>query len=102
MHPVLCRIPFPFGWGSLPIHTYGLMLMLAFLAGTALTVWRGRKAGIQAELVLDLALYSLVAGIIGARIAFLIFDSEADPASEHPLLDLVSIWKGGLTFQGGL
>ena len=103
MHPILCRIPLPFGWGAIPIHTYGLMLMLAFLMGTALTVRRAQRAGIRAELVLDLALYALVAGIIGARAAFLIFDDGwNDPASEHPLLDMVSIWKGGLTFQGGL
>ena len=101
MHPVLFNITLPFGI-SIPIHSYGFMLMLAFLAGIGLTLRRASRAGIPGQAVWDLSLYALVAGVLGARAAFLLFYYEADPASEHPILDLISIWRGGLVLQGGL
>ncbi len=101
MHPVLFNIPLPFG-GSLPVHAYGFMLMLAFLAGIGLTLRRAPAASIPSQAVWDISLYALISGVLGARAAFLAFYYEADPASEHPILDLISIWKGGLVFQGGL
>ncbi len=102
MRRILLEIPLPFGWGALPIYGYGLMLVLGFLAGLALSVHRGRRRGIQPTVITDLALYCLLAGIVGARIAYLFLGYEADPLAAHPLLDLIAIWKGGLVFQGGL
>jgi phosphatidylglycerol:prolipoprotein diacylglycerol transferase len=102
MHPILIEIPLPLGLQPLTIHSYGFMMMLAFLAGLYLALNRAKRAGIDKQVILDLTLYSIVCGIVGARIAFLLIDYEQDAASDHPLLDLVAIWKGGLTFQGGL
>lgn len=100
MHRILLEIPLP-GGGAVPIYSYGFMLMLAFLAGTALAWRRGLRVGIPGQVVLDIALYAVIAGIIGARLAYILFEHVPDPTA-HPLFDLVAIWKGGLVFQGGL
>ncbi len=102
MHRIMIEIPLPLGLPPLTVYSYGLMMVLAFAVTVGLTVWRAKRIGVPADLILDLSLYALVSGIIGARLAYLLVDYVPDPASEHPLLDLVALWKGGLTFQGGL
>ncbi|MDR1535655.1 MAG: prolipoprotein diacylglyceryl transferase [Planctomycetota bacterium] len=85
--------------GGLPIFGYGLFLMLGFAAALILACRRGRKAGFPTDAVLDVGLIALVAGLIGARAAFLIFDYSPD---EGGVGEWLAIWRGGLTFQGGL
>jgi len=98
MHRILIKIPVPFGDGFLPIYSYGFMMMLAFVVGIALAHRRARRAGLDPEVVMDIGLYSVVCGIIGARLAFIITDMD----TPRQLLEYVAIWHGGLTFQGGL
>ncbi|MBN2712719.1 MAG: prolipoprotein diacylglyceryl transferase [Planctomycetes bacterium] len=98
MHRILIEIPYL----GIPIYSYGFMMMLAFVGGITIAYFRAKKAGIKPEVVMDIGLYSIICGIVGARLAFIITDFHPDPASDFPLLDMVAIWKGGLTFQGGL
>jgi phosphatidylglycerol---prolipoprotein diacylglyceryl transferase len=93
MHSILFRI------GPIPIYAYGFMLMLAFLAGTAVAVRLGRRRGISSEHVLDLTAIILVAGIVGARLLYLAL--EWSYFREHPA-HIWRLWEGGLSFQGGL
>lgn len=93
MHSILFRI------GPIPIYSYGFMLMLAFLAGTAVAVRLGRRRGISSEHVLDLTAVLLVAGVLGARLLYLTL--EWDYFRENPT-HIWRLWEGGLSFQGGL
>lgn len=83
----------------LTIHSYGLMMAIAFGVGIWLAVLRGEERGITAEQITDLALVILVASIVGARILFVIphwSDFRDDP------LSVLRVWEGGLTFFGGV
>jgi phosphatidylglycerol:prolipoprotein diacylglycerol transferase len=51
------------------------------------------------ENVLDASLYALLAGIIGARLLFLLLES---PEHGFNLSLFFRIWEGGLSFHGGL
>lgn len=62
--PVLCE---PRG---LPIRGYGMMILLAVLAGMSLAVRRARRAGIDPEMIFSLALWMIVPGILGARAVY--------------------------------
>lgn len=101
MHRILFELPIPGLPEPVRIYSYGFLLMLAFAIGTWLAARRVRQAGLSAQVAIDIALYSVVAGIIGARLAFLLFDYVPDPG-KNTLLDMAAIWRGGLTFQGGL
>lgn len=89
--------------GALPVHAYGLMLMLAFLVGLLVARKRAPAYGVEPEGLIDLTLYVLVAAIIGSRLLYVALDlakGSADYAQDPWLI--FKTWKGGLSFHGGL
>lgn len=94
MHPILFHL------GSLAIHSYGVMLMLGFLAGIWLSSRQARKLGLSRDLPIDLSVWVLLCSILLARLTFMALN-WGNYASR--LLDVFQIWKeGGLSFHGGL
>lgn len=92
MYPTLLKI------GSLSLHTYGLLLAVAFLLGIQLFVARARARGLPEEPMHALALWLLVLAIVGGRVLFVLThwsDYAADP------LAIVRLWEGGLMLYGG-
>ena len=92
MYPVLLSL------GPFQLRAYGLALAIAFLAGSWLTLRRGRERGIPEEVLLGLFWWIILAAIVGAR-AFFVF---GHPESFPNPLDAFRIWEGGLTQYGGL
>jgi len=94
VNPVLFRI------GPLPISSFGLLLLLAFWLGISMTRRRSSAIGIDANAMLDLALYMIIAGILFGRIGYVLLNLgqfTGDP------WDVLRIWRdGGLTFYGAL
>ncbi|UCH35359.1 MAG: prolipoprotein diacylglyceryl transferase [Armatimonadota bacterium] len=88
--------PVFFNLGPLSVRAYGVMLVIAFVVGIA---WALREAGrreLPPERMIDAGLAALVGGLIGSRVLYVILD---------PYLgwrDLPFIWRGGLSFHGGL
>jgi phosphatidylglycerol:prolipoprotein diacylglycerol transferase len=94
MHPILLQI------GKVEIRWYGVMIALAFLAGTLLGVREARRRGYNPELIYDLLFYVMLAGIAGARLYYILF-SNPGYFFRHPL-EITAIWQGGLALHGGL
>jgi phosphatidylglycerol:prolipoprotein diacylglycerol transferase len=104
-------LPELFHIGSLPIHSWGVLLMLGFLHATwraARNAWRYQQTspekdaaltGLTPEDVWDIALLGLVGGVIGARLAYVGLNIPYFTA--HPG-EIFAIWTGGMTFYGGL
>ena len=98
MHPYLIRIPMP--WGvRLTIASYGVMIMLGFLAALLFLLRRGRRWGLAPQALFDVALATLLCGIVGSRVFFVVH--EWDYFSEN-LVEIIRIDRGGLWFYGGL
>lgn len=93
MHPTLIKI------GSLSIHTYGVFVVIGFLAGIALAMREARRIGDDPATILDLSFYLLIWAIVGSRI-FYIFMNYQDYSGQP--LEVIKLWRGGLAFQGGL
>ncbi len=96
MHPRLLNIPVPFTEMHIPIHAYGFMMMLGFLAGIYLARARARDEGIEPAYMMDLATILLLTGIVGSRVSYIIEDPEGFS------LKLFNIFDGGLSILGGL
>lgn len=93
MHPTLFEI------GSFKIPSFGLMVMLGFLAGLWIAARRARRFGIDPSAVTDISFWVLVAGILGARIGYIL--QEIPYYSKHP--NEVLQWQfAGLTSFGGV
>jgi len=94
MHPILLQI------GTVEIRWYGVMIALASLAGTLLGAREARRKGYDPELIFDLLLYVMLAGIAGARLYYILF-SNPGYFFHHPF-EIAAIWQGGLALHGGL
>ena len=81
MFPRLFTIPaFPaFGTelGPFTLHPYGVLLALAFLAGLWVAHGQAKRAGLDAGKITDLAIYVLIAGLIGAKVLLVVVDWTA-------------------------
>lgn len=73
-----------FSIGPITIHGYGLMIAIGVLACIALGVYRARKTGLPEEMALDIAIYGLLSGFLGAKLLYVIVEFEQflkDPMS---------------------
>ena len=95
MHPEIFRI------GSLPIYSYGLMLVISFVLGIAVAQRRARRRGISSDAVLDVSTVILISSIVGSRILYVLFHVDE---FKGRWLDTINITKGlaGLSMFGGI
>ncbi len=84
--------------GPLTVHTYGLFIALAFLAGMVWASHEARQRGASVAMVQDIVFWSILAAIIGSRLLFVLINPGY--FLRHPL-DILMFWKGGLVFLGG-
>jgi prolipoprotein diacylglyceryl transferase len=81
------------------VHSYGLCYVIAIAAVIALTRRRWRAQGGDPDLVYEVALYGVPAGILGARLYHDITSWNEVP---HTWWGWLAIWQGGLGVWGGI
>lgn len=86
-----------FSIGNFKIHGYGLMIALGILACVLLGMYRAKKYGKDQEAILDIAIYSVIIGFLGAKLLFVIV--EFKDFLEDPLALLGS---EGFVVYGGI
>jgi phosphatidylglycerol:prolipoprotein diacylglycerol transferase len=88
--------------GPLDIRWYGLMYLLAFIAGGWLAIRRARRpdSGWKEEEISDLVFYCALGVILGGRLGYALFYNFAYYA-QNPL-EVFYVWTGGMSFHGGL
>lgn len=92
MHPVLFEI------GSFKVHTFGVALVIAFFAGLFMARARAVRWGLDPAKVADGLFWTLIAGVLGARILFIV--QEWGYYSED-YSRLLTLQFEGLTSFGG-
>jgi phosphatidylglycerol:prolipoprotein diacylglycerol transferase len=95
MLPELFELPFT----HLTIKSYGLMMVIGFLAAVFVIRRLSRDITPDPQLITNASLYTLIAGVVGARLFYVIhyFDKfRGDLAS------VFAIWQGGLELLGGV
>jgi phosphatidylglycerol:prolipoprotein diacylglycerol transferase len=93
--------PIAFHIGSFAVHSYGVMMALAFLAGLWTATLRARRENISGERVADVTLWLMVGAILGARIVYVTTYWKQEFA-DQPLSEIFMIQHGGLVYYGGL
>lgn len=73
MFPILFRVPVP-GIGPVTIHTYGVLLVVAFLVAIFVARRLARREDIDPDHVVDLGVYVILGGLVGAKLLLLIVD----------------------------
>jgi phosphatidylglycerol---prolipoprotein diacylglyceryl transferase len=79
--------------------TYGILLVLGMLAGLWVVTRQARKEGLVSETITDMAVYAIIAGLIGAKLLLLVV--EWPYYSRNPR-EIFSLFQSGGVFYGGL
>lgn len=95
MLPSLIRI------GDFFLPTYGLLVTIGFLSGLWLAGRLARRSGLDRDLVLNLGIYSAIAGILGAKAMLVLLDLDYYLARPREIFSLSTLQAGGI-FYGGL
>src|SRR5262245_11206512 len=53
---------------GLPVRGYGVMLLAGISAGVGMAIYRARQAGLHYDLIISLAVWLVIFGVIGARL----------------------------------
>lgn len=85
--------------GPFTIYWYGIIVVTGIALGVIYATWRAGQFGINKDRLSDVFLYSIVAGMIGARAYYVAF--SWDYYKDHPT-EIIQIWHGGIAFYGGI
>jgi phosphatidylglycerol:prolipoprotein diacylglycerol transferase len=85
--------------GPITLYTYGVLLASSYLLGLWLAMRRARAWGLDANRVLDLGIYIIIAALVGAKLLLLIVDFDQFRRAPGELLSLA---RSGGVFYGGL
>jgi len=86
--------------GQWSIQWYGIVMAAALLLGIYITMNRYKRAGLNPESVLDMALAVVPAAIVGARAHYVIW-SWSEFAG-RPFWHVFAVWEGGLAIFGAI
>lgn len=85
--------------GPVTIQVWGLLVSLGIIAAAGMAYFLARRHFLSREVVLDVALWALVSGLIFSRIFFVLFYAP-DYFFQFPL-DVFKFWQGGASSLGG-
>jgi phosphatidylglycerol:prolipoprotein diacylglycerol transferase len=93
MFPILVKI------GPLTIHTYGFTMAVGVAFGLWFIYAQAKKAGLDANRLMDAAFYTIIVSLIGAKL--ILFISNISYYVAYPK-ELFALARSGGVFQGGL
>lgn len=93
MNPIIIEI------GNIKIYWYSIMILLGMILGSFIVIKEAKKNNISKEKMSDMLFYTLIIGIIGARLYYVIFN--LDYYLKNPV-EILKIWEGGLAIHGGI
>lgn len=85
--------------GPIKIYWYGIIIVLAMLIGISLATKEAQKLGLEEDTMVDMALWAIPIGFIGARLYYVLF--KWDYYIQNPS-EIIAIWNGGIAIYGGL
>ena len=88
--------------GPLPVRAYALCIITGIIVATIITDRRLRHRGYPAWVVMDIAIWAVPAGIIGARLYHLATDPELYFTAGRNPWAAFAIWNGGLGIWGAV
>lgn len=95
MHPKILEI------GPITIHTYGLLLAAAFIAGIWITSRNARKEGISQDAIWNMGLVVIFAALVGSKLLLLLSDYHYYLQNPREIFSLSTLRSMGV-YYGGL
>jgi phosphatidylglycerol---prolipoprotein diacylglyceryl transferase len=83
---------------DIKLHSYGLFLIIGFVAATWSACLEAQRRGYDPNAVLDLALPLLAVSVVLCRVLYIVLHFD----QFHSVAEMVRLWDGGLSFHGSL
>jgi phosphatidylglycerol---prolipoprotein diacylglyceryl transferase len=96
MDPVMLQI------GPIAIRWYGFLIALGVLIGSIWATREAERRGLDSEKLLDMAVWLVIAGIIGARLVYVLTSPGAFFGPGGNPLSALYVWQGGISIHGGI
>ena len=90
--------------GPVPVYSYGLMLGITFLIGSALFTRELKRNNLDENIGVTITFLSLIGGILGSKLFYILEEwnfGSSMPLSSYLTKDIL-LSPSGLTFYGGL
>jgi len=91
--------PIIYSFGKFEIRWYSVILLVAFVVGVFFINKETKRFDIPKDFMFNLIFWSLIFGIIGARLYYVIFEWEYYSSNMN---EIFKIWNGGLAIHGGI
>lgn len=99
LHITLNNIEKGFHIGSFFIAFYGIIIAIGMLVGVCFILHEAKRQGFDEDKFLDICIITIIVGVIGARLYYVIFAWEY---YKDNLLSIFNIRQGGLAIYGGV
>ncbi len=96
MDPTMLQI------GPLALKWYGFLIAMGVLAGTILGLKFAEDRSLDPEKLLDMAVYLVISGIIGARLVYVLTSPSNFFGPNGDFLSVFKVWQGGISIHGGI
>lgn len=91
--------PVAFSFGeSFSVMWYGVVIALGMLMAIAYASYRCKQQGIKIDDLIDIAIFTIFFGVIGARLYYVAFN----PSGFKTIGDVLNLRSGGLAIYGGI
>lgn len=92
--------------GDFPVYWYGIVITLGIVFAFLYTTFRGKYEGVKFDDIIDIALWTVVLGVLGARLYYVLTTLEYYiPKPFHLgqfLKNIFDLREGGLAIYGGI
>ena len=83
---------------SFTVMWYGIMIAIGMLMAIGYASYRCKKSGIKVDDLMDIAIYTIFFGVIGARLYYVAFSAH----KFETFWDVINLRTGGLAIYGGI
>ena len=92
--------------GNFPVYWYGVIITLGIVLAFVYAAFRGKYEGVKLDDLIDVALWTVILGVIGARLYYVL--TTLDRYIPEPfnfgefIKNIFNLRKGGLAIYGGI
>lgn len=91
--------PIMFNIGKIEFRWYSFFVLIAVLLGFIIALREGKKRNIDKDTIFDMGFYTVIFGILGARLYYVLFNLSS---YQNDFLEIFRLWNGGLAIHGGI
>jgi phosphatidylglycerol:prolipoprotein diacylglycerol transferase len=86
-----------FSLGSIEVRWYGIIMVTGIILAFLYANFRSKHEGVSFDDLLDYALITVISGVVGARLYYVITSGE-----KYTFGEIFAIWNGGIAIYGAI